>query len=284
MVWLIEKDLNSLKPASYPSDPEGFFIGRYPINQKDTNNFDYLKITCYDYEPGLMQGGGIENIFKIKDMDKRVKTRRGVISLPIQPGISESNGVGWGENELSPIQLAGAKIAVGAIDALTGKPEETFGENGRVDLRKNLGRPYKEMIVIANTPGVVYDNILIQGSRVHEGPGASPGHIRAYDLNTGEMVWRFNTIPHPGEYGYETWPKDAWKYAGGANSWAGMALDEKMGIVYIPTGSASFDFYGGDRKGKNLFANSLKVFRVEQQIDPICSIMPWLLEEFHVLF
>lgn len=106
---------------SYPRDPEGFYIGRYPINQKDTNNFDYLKVTCYDYEPGLMQGGGIENIFKIKDMDKRVKTRRGVISLPIQPGISESNGVSWGENELSPIQLAGANVAGGAIDALTGK-------------------------------------------------------------------------------------------------------------------------------------------------------------------
>ena len=105
---------------SYPRDPEGFYIGRYPINQKDTNNFDYLKVTCYDYEPGLMQGGGIENIFKIKDMDKRVKTRRGVISLPIQPGISESNGVSWGENELSPIRLAGANIAGGAIDALTG--------------------------------------------------------------------------------------------------------------------------------------------------------------------
>ena len=105
---------------SYPRDPEGFYIGRYPINQKDTNNFDYLKITCYDYEPGLMQGGGAESIFKIKDIDKRVKTRRGVVSLPIQPGISESNGVSWGENELSPIQLAGAQVAGGAINALTG--------------------------------------------------------------------------------------------------------------------------------------------------------------------
>ena len=144
-----------------------------------------------------------------------------------------------------------------AIDALTGKPEETFGENGRVDLRKNLGHPYKEMIVIANTPGVVYDNILIQGSRVHEGPGASPGHIRAYDLNTGKMIWRFNTIPHPGEYGYETWPKDAWKHMGGANSWAGITLDESTGIAYIPTGSASYDFWGGNRSGENLFANCL---------------------------
>ena len=144
-----------------------------------------------------------------------------------------------------------------AVDALTGKIEKTFGENGKIDLRKNLGRPFENLSVIANTPGVIFKNILIQGTRVHEGPGASPGHIRAYDLNTGSLVWRFNTIPQPGEFGYDTWPKDAWKYMGGANSWAGMTLDEGTGIVYIPTGSASYDFWGGNRKGKNLFANSL---------------------------
>ena len=144
-----------------------------------------------------------------------------------------------------------------AVDALTGKIENTFGENGKIDLRKNLGRPFESLSVVANTPGVIYKNILIQGTRVHEGPGASPGHIRAYDLVTGSLVWRFNTIPQPGEYGYDTWPKDAYKYVGGANSWAGMTLDEETGIVYIPTGSASYDFWGGNRKGENLFANSL---------------------------
>ena len=144
-----------------------------------------------------------------------------------------------------------------SVDALTGKIENTFGDKGKIDLRKNLGRPFETLSVVANTPGVVYKNILIQGTRVHEGPGASPGHIRAYDLDTGDLVWRFNTIPQPGEYGYKTWPKDAYKYVGGANSWAGMTLDEETGIVYIPTGSASYDFWGGNRKGENLFANSL---------------------------
>ena len=113
-----------------------------------------------------------------------------------------------------------------SVDALTGKIENTFGDKGKIDLRKNLGRPFETLSVVANTPGVVYKNILIQGTRVHEGPGASPGHIRAYDLDTGDLVWRFNTIPQPGEYGYETWPKDAYNYVGGANSWSGMTLDE----------------------------------------------------------
>ena len=140
-------DLN-VPIESYPRDPEGFYIGRYPINQKDTNNFDYLKVTCYDYEPGLMQGGAAESIFKIKDMDKRVKTRRGVISLPIQPSISESNGVNWGEDELSPIQLAGANVAFGAIDYLTGKGP-TAGQFETV-LKRNIealgGDNFEEII------------------------------------------------------------------------------------------------------------------------------------------
>ncbi len=144
-----------------------------------------------------------------------------------------------------------------AVDALKGTIETTFGEGGKVDLRKGLGRDYEKQLAIANTPGVVYQNILIQGTRVHEGPGASPGHVRAYDLNSGEMLWIFHTIPLPMEFGYDTWPEDAWEYIGGANSWAGMALDEETGIVYIPTGSASYDFYGGNRSGQNLFANSL---------------------------
>ena len=115
----IEEFINSssaINNVDIPKDPEGFFIGRYPINQKETNNFDFLKITCYDYEPGLMQGGD-ENAFKIDDIDKRIKKRRGVVSLPMQPGISESNSVDWGENQLNPLQIAGAQIAGQAIDA-----------------------------------------------------------------------------------------------------------------------------------------------------------------------
>ncbi len=162
----------------------------------------------------------------------------------------------WNDRQDGRIIYTSGKY-IYAVDALSGNLEISFGEKGRIDLRKGLGRETEKQSAIANTPGVVYENILIQGTRVSEGPGASPGHVRAYDLFSGEMLWIFHTIPEPGEYGYDTWPASAHEYIGGANSWSGMALDHETGIVYVPTGSASYDFYGGNRKGQNLFANSL---------------------------
>lgn len=144
-----------------------------------------------------------------------------------------------------------------SLDARTGQPDPAFGENGRIDLRAGLGRPVETLSVSASSPGVVYRDLLILGSIVAESLPAAPGDIRAYDLKTGKLRWIFHTIPHPGEFGYETWPKDAWQYIGGANAWAGLSLDEKRGIVFAPTGSAAFDFYGQNRHGDNLFANSL---------------------------
>ncbi|NER79935.1 MAG: PQQ-binding-like beta-propeller repeat protein, partial [Leptolyngbya sp. SIO1D8] len=134
---------------------------------------------------------------------------------------------------------------------------ESFGENGKVDLHKGLGRDVDDRFITANSPGVIFENLLILGTRVSEEKGAAPGHIRAYDVLTGEIAWVFHTIPKPGEFGVETWPENAWKEAGGANAWSGMSLDEKRGVVYIPTGSASYDFYGADRHGENLFANCI---------------------------
>lgn len=144
------------------------------------------------------------------------------------------------------------------IDAATGKLIESFGTKGRVDIRQGLGRDPKKLFVLANTPGAIYRDLLILGSRVSEGPGpSSPGHIRAYDVRSGKLVWTFHTIPNPSEEGYETWPPEAYKYIGGANCWTGMAVDEKRGIIFCPTGSAAFDFWGGDRVGANLYANCL---------------------------
>ncbi len=144
-----------------------------------------------------------------------------------------------------------------AINLKTGKLISSFGEAGKVDLKKGLGRNVDNLSYTIRTPGTVFEDLIIIGGRMSEGLPAIPGHIRAYNIVTGKQVWRFNTIPHPGEYGYETWPKDAWLNSGGANVWSGMTVDEKNGLVYCPTGSASADFYGADRIGQNLFANTL---------------------------
>jgi quinoprotein glucose dehydrogenase len=144
-----------------------------------------------------------------------------------------------------------------ALNAATGKPVDTFGTNGRIDLREHLGRDPASQSVRLTSPGVIFRDLLILGGRVGETLPASPGHVRAYDVRTGALRWSFHTIPEPGEPGYETWPKDAWRYIGGANSWPGMTLDEKRGVVFVPTGSAAADFYGANRAGDNLYANCL---------------------------
>ena len=162
------------------------------------------------------------------------------------------------------VQKKDARILVGvmnflyALDAATGKPIPTFGDQGRIDLRDNLGRePVSAQSVYLTSPGIVYKDLIIVGGRNPETLPAPPGDIRAFDVRTGKLRWSFHTIPHPGEFGYDTWPADAWKNSGAANNWAGFALDEKRGIVYVPTGSAAFDFYGADRIGDDLFANCL---------------------------
>ncbi len=145
-----------------------------------------------------------------------------------------------------------------AIDAATGRRLPDFGREGSIDLKDGLGRDVSNLSLQATTPGVIFGDLIIMGMRLGEGPApAAPGHIRAFNVHTGALVWRFNTIPSPGEAGYETWPPDAYKHIGGANVWAGFALDDKRGLVFCPTGSAAFDFWGGNRLGQNLYANCL---------------------------
>lgn len=148
--------------------------------------------------------------------------------------------------------------ALQEIDAHTGRAIQQFGMNGRVDLREGLGRDPKSLTLVQSyNPGRVFENLLILGSATNEEYASGPGDIRAYDVRTGKLAWTFHTVPHPGEIGYETWPKDAWKTVGGANDWSGMALDEKRGIVYIPTASPKYNFYGANRPGANLFGDCL---------------------------
>ncbi|SEC35898.1 PQQ-binding-like beta-propeller repeat protein [Terriglobus roseus] len=157
----------------------------------------------------------------------------------------------------SRILFAQTLYALWALNPDTGKPIETFGNKGCIDLRNNLGAESPAGTVAITTPGTVYKDLIIMGFRTGEAEPSPHGDIRAYDVHTGAMRWSFHTIPHPGEPGYETWPKDAWKYTGGANNWTGGVLDEKRGIFYAPTGSAVTDFYGADRIGDDLYANSL---------------------------
>jgi len=147
-----------------------------------------------------------------------------------------------------------------ALNALTGTTIPSFGKDGKIDLRSGLPASAKDKFVVSNTPGTIFQNLIIMPLRLSESEGAAPGDLMAFNVLTGEVVWVFHTIPHPGEAGYETWEnKEAYKsdIVGGANNWAGMSLDDDTGILYVPTGSAAPDFYGGDRKGSNLYANCL---------------------------
>ncbi|GAC1368081.1 MAG: hypothetical protein NVSMB30_03820 [Hymenobacter sp.] len=168
-----------------------------------------------------------------------------------------SNGQAGAKAESRILYAFGSYLC--ALNARTGQPIASFGEQGHVSLKAGLGPTAKNKFVISNTPGTLFKDVIIMPLRVSEGADAAPGFIQAFDVKTGKLAWVFHTIPQPGEYGYGTWPKTVYQNTevGGANCWAGMAVDRKRGIVFVPTGSAAFDFYGGNRKGTNLFADCL---------------------------
>ncbi len=168
-----------------------------------------------------------------------------------------NRGVTFWKDKKDKRIFLGAGSFLYCLNADNGSIIDEFGTEGKIDLREGLGRDPSKLFVRITTPGIIYEDLLIQGTMVLESYGAAPGFVRAYDVKTGEIVWTFHTIPQPGEFGYDTWEEDNHVVVGGVNSWAGFALDEKRGIVYVPTGAASFDLFGGDRKGENLFANCL---------------------------
>jgi glucose dehydrogenase len=172
-------------------------------------------------------------------------------------GTQPARGLARWSNGKERRLLAGVMNFLYALNPATGRPIATFGENGRIDLRKNLRGDYTQQSIALTSPGIVFKDLIILGGRNPETHPSPPGDIRAFDVRTGKLRWSFHTIPHPGEFGYGTWPKDAWQRSGAANNWTGMALDAKRGIVYVPTGSAVSDFYGNDRLGNNLFADTL---------------------------
>ncbi|MEO2051852.1 MAG: PQQ-binding-like beta-propeller repeat protein [Allomuricauda sp.] len=265
----------------YLGDPERTHFTN--LDQIDTSNVANLKL-AWTYKSGGLQEGRTTQIqtspLMVDDVLYGVNAAIELFAIDAQtgkeiwtfkPSTKDESGLGlnrglnyWRTDGSEPSRLvfsSGPRLF--AIDSKTGKPIVSFGKEGHIDLREGLGRDPQKLSVVSNTPGALYKNILVQGTRVGEGPGSSPGHVRAYDVLTGEIVWTFHTVPQPGEFGYDTWPAEAYKTVGGANSWPGMAMDTERGIVYIPTGSAAFDWYGGDREGENLFANSLLALNAE---------------------
>ena len=171
------------------------------------------------------------------------------------PGGGSFRGVTYWEDGADKRILFTGGDDLFALDARTGKPIPEFGKNGKVSMNVGMRDDPKKISIKPTSPGIVYKDLLIIGNEVSELYGAQPGYIRAYNIRTGKLEWTFHTVPKPGELGYDTWPKDAWKYAGGANCWGGFSVDEKRGMVFLGTGSPSYDFYGQDRVGKNLFGN-----------------------------
>ena len=178
---------------------------------------------------------------------------------PLNTWHSTSRGVAyWAEGDDKRVLYTVGPFLY-ALNAKTGKLIESFGEGGKVDLHTGLPDIAKNKFIISNTPGTIYKDLIIMPLRLSEGADAAPGDIRAFNVKTGKLAWTFHTIPYPNEFGYETFPKSAYKNEGigAANNWAGLAIDRKRGILFAPTGSAAYDFYGGNRKGKNLFSDCL---------------------------
>lgn len=244
-----------------------------PLNQIDRNSVKHLRVawTFDTGEAGGLQTSPIEvgGILYGLTPSQRVfamNAATGSIIWEFESRIKATQpnrGLALWTSGLDTRILVGIMNYLYALDASSGLPVPSFGKGGRIDLREDLGRDPSTQAIYLTTPPLVYRDLAIVGGRVSETLPSSPGDVRAYDIRTGKLRWTFHTIPRSTEIGYDTWPKDAWKTSGGANNWAGMTLDTRRGIVYVPTGSAAFDFYGGDRIGDNLFASSLLALDAE---------------------
>ena len=248
----------------------------------DTGNARFRRAKEIQCQPvvvnGILYGTSSElNLFALQAATGRQLWK--FEPLKKQERFNSNRGVAYWENGSDKRILYSAGASLYAVDAATGKSIPTFGDSGRVDLHEglsaNLGHDVSSLSVTATTPGVVVKNTIIMGSSVSEGGDAAPGHIRAFDVVTGKLKWVFHTIPQPGEFGYDTWPADAYKKIGGANNWSGLVADEKRGAVYFGTGSPAADFYGGDRSGSNLFADCIL------SLDAETGKMNWYYQTIH---
>ena len=249
-----------------------------PLKQIDTTNAGNLKVawtfhtgdstdrpaTQIQCTPIVVDGIMYVTSAQLKVMALRADTGEKLWSYDPFAGSDDerprgvNRGVSYWTNGKDKRILFTYRSRLVSLDAGTGKPAAAFGDNGQVDLTQGLDRDITGLAYYITTPGVVYKDLLILGSTTGEGPRLSaPGHVRAFDVRTGKQKWIFHTIPHPGEYGYETWSRDSWKHSGGTNVWGGLTVDAPRGMVFLATGSPTFDFWGGDRLGNNLFGNSV---------------------------
>ena len=257
---------------TYGGSPEGNHYST--LSQINRTNVKQLKL-AWSFDTG--ETGGLQSspliingiLFGISPSQKifALDAATGKLLWQFDSGIKGTQpdrGLAYWSDVKDKRIFVGVMNFVYALDAATGKPITTFGKDGHIDLREGLGRePASAQSVDLTSPPVVYKDLLMVGGRNPETLPAPPGDIRAFDVRTGSLRWTFHTIPHPGEFGYDTWPANAWKNSGAANNWAGMSLDPKRGILYVPTGSAAFDFYGADRLGDDLFANCLLALNAE---------------------
>lgn len=244
-----------------------------PLEQINKQNVKELKI-AWTFSPndaieGSRMSGSQCNPIVVDDVMYVASSQRTIFALDAstgkkfwsfdpyngQRGGGSFRGVTYWEDGNDKRILFTASDHLFALDAATGKPITGFGDSGKVSMNHGLRDDPSKISIKPTSPGIIYKDLIIIGNEVSELYGAQPGYIRAYNVRTGKLAWTFHTIPLPGEFGYDTWPKDAYKYAGGANSWGGMSIDDKRGLVFLSTGSPSYDFYGADRKGTNLFGN-----------------------------
>lgn len=274
-----EKEYNSW--SHYKGSPES--LNYSSLDQVDTNNIKQLKVS-WEYKTGdadtvhnsqiqtnpIVVDGvlyGVSAKMKLFAIEAGTGKEKWVFnpfdSLATDLGtffiLNNCRGVSYwtdGKEDKRIFYTAGSFLF--CINATNGKLVDSFGTRGKIDLHDGLDRDVKDLFITSTSPGIIFKDLIIMGSRVDEGAAAAPGHIRAFDVRTGKRRWIFHTIPHPGETGFDTWDDTtAYKFIGGANVWSGFSLDNERAMVFACTGSASYDWYGGKRLGNNSFANSI---------------------------
>lgn len=276
---LVPVCMGAMLPARAPKHPSNTNWSYYggdadalqysPLRQIDKTNVSSLEQAWFYPVPGTSASFGfnpliVDGVMYVLGPDDAIVALDAATGKKLWSHLTKGHPSGRGISYWKSQDGADRRLIFSAdsflqeIDARTGASILTFGSEGRVDLRKGLGRaPETIRGIQSGTPGRVFENLIVMGSATSEAYGSPPGDIRAYDVLTGKQVWSFHTIPHPGEFGYDTWPKDAWKYVGGVNTWGEIAIDEKRGIGYFPVGSPTYDYWGGDRAGANLFGDCL---------------------------